>query len=316
MIMKYVEFINDLIKTATAEKSHLLVFGQNVNAGSCLGGLTKNLSLKPDSQIINTPNSENSLIGFGFGLLINGISSVYFMKQLDFLLLGVDQLVNTYGFIRNLSGKSPKAGFSIIATVYDQGYQGVQSSLNTLGDFCSIGRLPGLIITNALDAKRIISSVLVSPGFCIIGLSARLYREEIIHPKRLIYAAPDNSFFQYTDGGDVTIACFNFSFPQGWGLQSKLGKAGINASLFSVNSLTLLNWSYILKQTSKTHKLIIIDDSKSANLACDGLAFAASQIKAIKKIIVLKKPIGGNWLNPVSDQMSVDYEKIIKELEK
>lgn len=314
--MKYIEFINDLIRKEVARKTHLLVFGQNVAAGSCLGGLTKNLSLKHGSQIINTPNSENSLVGFGFGLLINGISSIYFMKQLDFLLLGVDQLVDTYGFIRNLYDLKKGASFSIVATAYDQGYQGVQSSLNTLGDFCSIGQLPGLVITNALDAKKIISTRLVSPGFRIIGLSARLYHQEIIAPDQIVHTAQDDTFFQYTTGKDLTIVCFNFSFPQGWGLQSELKKSGINAALFNVNSLTPINWDVILKQAAKTHKLIIIDDSKSANLACDDLAFAASQIKAIKKIIVFKKPIGKNWLNPIPDQMSVDYEKIIKELKK
>ena len=314
--MKYIEFINDLVKKELAKKARLLVFGQNVCAGSCLGGLTENLTLKQNSRIINTPNSENSLVGFGFGLMISGVSSVYFMKQLDFLLLGVDQLVNTYGFIRNLYDIKKIASFTIVAVVYDQGYQGVQSSLNTLGDFCSIGRLPGLVVTNALDAKKIISTGLVAPGFCIIGVSACLSKDEIITPDRIIYAAPDNTLFQYTEGSDATIACFNFSFPQGWELLGRLKQAGMKAALFGVNSLTPVKWSAILQQAAKTHKLIIIDDSKSANLACDNLAFAASQLKTIKKIIVLTRQLEEDWLNPISDQMNIDYKKIIKELKK
>ena len=57
--------------------------------------------MRPTSRIVNSTNAENSLCGFGFGLMIRGASAVFFMKQLDFLLLGIDQLVNTYNIIRN-----------------------------------------------------------------------------------------------------------------------------------------------------------------------------------------------------------------------
>ena len=86
--MKYIEFINNLIKQEVSGAENLVLFGQNISAGSCLGGLTRNLSVSNNSKIINSTNTENSLCGFGFGLMMNGVSSVFFMKQLDFLLLG------------------------------------------------------------------------------------------------------------------------------------------------------------------------------------------------------------------------------------
>ena len=45
--------------------------------------------------MFNTQNFEASLIGFGFGLMISNVSSVYFAKQLDFIILGLDHIVNT-----------------------------------------------------------------------------------------------------------------------------------------------------------------------------------------------------------------------------
>ena len=97
--MKYIEFINNLIKQEVSGAENLVLFGQNISAGSCLGGLTRDLSVSNNSKIINSTNTENSLCGFGFGLMMNGVSSVFFMKQLDFLLLGIDHLVNTFNVI-------------------------------------------------------------------------------------------------------------------------------------------------------------------------------------------------------------------------
>ena len=100
--MKYIEFVNATLKQEVLKHEKLVLFGQNISAGSCLGGLTRGLKITENSKIINSTNSENSLCGFGFGLMMGGINSVFFMKQLDFLLLGIDHLVNTFNIIRNL----------------------------------------------------------------------------------------------------------------------------------------------------------------------------------------------------------------------
>ena len=112
--MKYVEYVNRLIRDEVIKTDRLVLYGQNINAGSCLGGLTKNLKVRNNSKIINTQNSENTLVGVGFGLMLNKISSIFFMKQLDFLILGIDHLVNTYNIIR---ANAPKASFTIMPII-------------------------------------------------------------------------------------------------------------------------------------------------------------------------------------------------------
>jgi len=88
--MKYVQYLNSLIKEKSKNCSELVFFGQNINAGSSLSGLTEGLTIDKSGLIINTQNSENCLVGIGFGLMMNSVSSVFFMKQMDFLLLGID----------------------------------------------------------------------------------------------------------------------------------------------------------------------------------------------------------------------------------
>lgn len=314
--MKYLEFINQKIKDVVFSAEKVVLFGQNIGAGSCLGGLTRNLKIKENSMLINSTNTENSLCGFGFGLMINDISSVFFMKQLDFLLLGIDHLVNTYNIIRNNHQKNSNASFTIMPIIMDNGFQGAQSSHNNFGDFCSIARIQGYTITNKFDAERIINSKLINPGFRIIGVSQRLFKEDIIDPEKIVFVNDDLSLFQYTEGKDATIICFNFSFPQGWSLTQKLKENGINVSLFNVNSPTPINWKRIMDDIKKTKKVIIIDDSKSANQNCDSLLSEISTITEILRKIVLKKKIMDDWLNPIEDQMIIDEDLILKELMK
>lgn len=311
--MKYLEFINQKIKDSVSKPEKLVLFGQNINAGSCLGGLTRGLKVKESSLVINSTNSENSLCGFGFGMMINGVSSIFFMKQLDFLLLGIDHLVNTYNIIRNLKQENDSS-FTIMPTIVDNGYQGPHSSFNNLPDMCSIARIPGFSITTKWEAEKIIPDELISPGFRIITVSQRLFKEELLSPEKLHYSNNDNTVFQYSSGSDATIVCFNFSFPQGYELYQELKKNNIDTSIFNVTSPTPSNWSKIVENVQNTKKLITIDDTKSQNLACDALVADICGVVDLKKKIILKRPLSNDWLNPVSDRMEIDMKNILNEL--
>lgn len=311
--MRYLEFVNSLLKKEIANHDKLVLFGQNITAGSCLGGLTRGFSITKNSAMINSTNSENTLCGFGFGMMMNGVSSIFFMKQLDFLILGLDHLVNTYNIIRNTKlGKN--SSFTILPIVVDNGYQGPQSSFNNLSDMSSMARIPGFAITTKWEIEKIITNELFSPGFRIIAVSQRLFKEELPSPEKLHYSNNENTVFQYSSGVDVTIVCFNFSFPQGWLLHQELMKNHVNTSVFNVILATPTNWDEIIKNVCQTKKLIIIDDSKSHNLACDALVTDICGVCDLKKKIILKRYLSDVWLNPISDLMDLDMNKILYEL--
>lgn len=314
--MKYIEFVNQQIKEEVSKHENLVLFGQNITAGSCLGGLTRGLSIPESGKIINSTNSENTLCGFGFGLMINGVSSIFFMKQLDFLLLGIDHLVNTFNIIRNSNDLKSKASFTIMPIIMDNGYQGAQSSLNNFSDFCSIARIPGYTITNKFDSERIISSELVKPGFRIIGVSQRLFNDEILIPEKLEYVNSHNTVFQYTSGQKATIVCFNLSFPYGLELYRRLAVKGVYCSLFTINSPTSCDWSKILHDLKNTKKLVIFEDSKSANTNIHTFLYDALSSCKIDKKIIIQRKLDSNWLNPISDIINIDYDEIINSLMK
>jgi len=310
--MKYIELVNNLLKEQVSKQEQLVIFGQNISAGSCIGGMTRGLSIPKSGRVINSTNSENSLCGFGFGMMINEVSSIFFMKQLDFLLLGIDHLVNTFNVIRNHKNN---ASFTIFPIVMDNGYQGLQSSSNNFADFCSIARIKGYTITNKIDAEKIISSKLISPGFRIIAISQRMFKDEIIIPQELIYVNQENDVFQYSVGNDVTIVCFNFSFPYGQQMIDILKENNLTCSFFNVNSPTPTNWTKIVDDVYKTKKIIIIDDSKSENMNFHALLTDISDKIVLDKKIILKRNLDKiEWLNPIDDQMNINFEQVVNDL--
>lgn len=305
--MKYVEFINESVKKKVLEPEHIFLFGQNISAGSCISGFTRGLRVKPGGRIINTPNCESTLCGIGFGSMMNGVPAVFFMKQQDFLLLGIDQLVNTYNIVRR---RTPKVSFTIMPVIVDSGYEGPQSALNNLADFCSIARIPGYTVTNKIDAQEIINKYLIAPGFRIIGISQRLFKTEIIDVP-CVHMNEDRSVFQYTKGTDVSIVCFNLSLPHGLEIHRRMAEKDVQASVFSINAAMPIPWNEIMADVQVTKQVIIIDDLKSVNAPWQGLLNALYAQGAMKKHLVIQRSFEGYWCRPHHDQLEMDYDKVI-----
>lgn len=308
--MKYIEYLNAALKARVANEENLVIFGQNIAAGSCLSGLTRGLNVSGKSLVINTPNSENTLCGIGFGAMLSGANAIFFMKQLDFLFLGIDHIFNTYNILRR---KAPQTSFTVFPVIVDSGYEGPQASANNLSDFCSLANVEGYTLVGKADIDAIVKSRLITPGFRIICASQRLFKTELIETLP-IFISEDQRVYQYAAGSDVTVVCFNLSLPQGLEFNRQLTEKGISAELFSVHEALPGGWNKILESVARTRRLIILDDSKSVNTASvqlENKAMAEGPL-AYKKII--RRDLSGYHYRPHSDQFTVDSQAIILEL--
>jgi len=307
--VKYVQYLNSLIKQQVKDRPNLVVFGQNVNAGSSLSGLTRGLSMQNSSLLINTQNSENSLVGIGFGLMLNGVSSIFFMKQMDFLLLGVDHLVNTYNIVRQ---KNTSSSFTIFPITVDSGYEGPQSALNNLDDFCSIAGVDGYSFTNKEDSESIISNELIKPGFRILSPGQRLLREDVLTLD--VLHQHNNKYFQYYKGDDISIVCFNNSLSYGVEFHNIMLNRGLTSSVFSINCHLYTNFDHVINDINKTKRLLIIDDSKSRNRLSDRFLIEVLAKNASTKYkMIVRQPTVSDFY-PQKDSLDINYNSAIDDI--
>ncbi len=309
----YIAAINQLIVARLAQIPNLVLYGENINNGSHIVGMTRNLKAENGTRIINVGNGEATHCGLGFGLMLNGVSSVLFAKQLDFMLLGLEHFVNTYNFVRAHREAESLGSFTISVIVCNQGYQGPQSSFNALGDICSLARVPGYTMTNFREAEQIIRTQFGKPGFRFLALGQRFFQTEILDLE-LVDAAEDSSWFRYSTGSDVSIVCFNFSLPEGQILQTKLQERGMASSLFSVHQVFPQDWERIRQSVAQSRKLVVLDDSKSTHLLAYTLLHeVAKEIPSAQTVLLSRgKDVE---LGVCPDQLEIDYNSLIQQLE-
>jgi len=308
----YITAINEMLAKEIADIPHAVFYGENIDTGSRLSGLARNFKVADSSLLINTGNCEYTHCGIGFGMMLNGATAVLFAKQLDFMLLGMDHFVSTYQNIRAHRDIRTLGSFTIVVVAYDQGFQGPQSSFNALGDMCSVARVPGYTLTNNQDSAHIIRTQLRQPGFRFIALSQRHSPKEFLQLE-LIHVARDSAVFQYTEGSEATIACFNFTTPEGILLHQKLRERGLTSSVFSVNNVFPHDWSSIKRSVSRTGRLVVLDDSKSINLLGYALLHEVAEACPVsKRIIVTREADIDFGVSP--DRFQIDCDALVSRL--
>ena len=257
----YLEAMNQLLVEEAGRHPGLLQFGENIDKGSRLCGIAKNLA----GCVVNVGNCENTHVGAGLGMMLNGGRSVLFVKQLDFLPLAADQMLNTVSLLRAAQGEelTGPGSFTIVTIVCDQGWQGPQSSLVDLPGLCSLVRWDGYTLTSLEQARRVIGRHLVRPGVRILALSQRQFGEPV-RELPVLQAWNDEALVQHATGEESTVVCVGFSLEQGCELLGRLGERGKRISLFMAQPAMPHDWSPVAASATRTGRLVVFDDSKGA----------------------------------------------------
>ncbi|MCQ0987992.1 hypothetical protein [Jiella marina] len=306
--MTFVEIINAAIRERLARADRVVCFGQNITVASCLSGLTRDLAVHAGIEAINTPNCENAMAGFGFGLMLEGVDSIFFVKQLDFLLLAADQMVNTWNMARQAGATG---SFTIVPIVVDSGFEGPQSRLNNLADFCSLGDFEAYALSDANAAETIIARHLVAPGFRLLAPSQRLFRSAADQE------APEGidgeaGIFKLASGDAATVVAFNFAWPQARSLRAVLAAAGHPADLFGVAAVNRIDWTAIAESVARTGRLILIDDSRSMNRPGERLRSALADRGIAHRALPLYRRIDRRDLSPNPDRFVLDEAAVLE----
>lgn len=309
MSSTYLQAMNKIISDHVNKMENTLVYGENLDRGSYISGLSKNLIAGPTRLVKNVGNCEYTHCGVGFGLMMSGKNAVLFVKQLDFMMLGIDHFVSTHGSIRATKYQQSLGSFTIVTAIYDQGFQGPQSSFRGLGEICSMSGVSGFLLQELSDAKKIVEEEIPKPGIRFLALSQRKANEELDEID-IVDAAPDNSVIQYRRGSDASIVCFGHSLAAGKSLLNICNENGKDASLFSGNFVKDAKWGLAVHDVSRTKKLVMIDDTRSTtSLAFRFLTDVLEFDPDVEFTVVRDRD---EKSTAVSDErFDVDYERVI-----
>jgi hypothetical protein len=306
--MDYITTINGLLKKELANHSTSVIYGQNINAGSRLGGFAKGLDSIEGCEVINTPNVENSLVGMGFGLMLKNIPSVFLMKQQDFLLLGVDQLVNTWNALKS---RGPFVPFVIAMIVVDNGWEGPQSSFNNTNSLAELSDLKCFIANGVDISEKAINQAFLG-GPSLLAISQKMFKLESQDLSDIFNKVEKLNYNLYTSKNlatkKIVIISVNFTAENCLEISKNAIDIGLNVNLlvFYTNQFKISEND--LDSFKDAEVVIVLDDSKSTSNRINELFIEITRYISVDKIKSVVRKDFGVWHVPNVD--CLDYQEV------
>ena len=94
MSITYLEAIRAAQAKALADDSRVFIYGQDVGEFGGAFKATKNLAVEFPGRVLDSPISEDAMVGLAVGAAIEGLRPIIEMQFADFSTIGFNQVVN------------------------------------------------------------------------------------------------------------------------------------------------------------------------------------------------------------------------------
>ncbi len=255
-----------------------------------------------EKRVKDTPISESAILGAALGSALTGMRPVAEIQYSDFLLCGMDQLVNQIAKIRLMTGGQAKVPLVIRAPIGTP--RGGSQHCNSLEAWFM--HIPGLKVvapSTAYDAKGLLKTAIRDDNPVLFFEHTRLYGSKSIgssaeeKPKEALalgsyvpeeeYTIPFGVADTKKEGKDVTVVATMFMVHIVFSLLEELEKEGISVELIDPRTLVPLDKATILNSVKKTNRLVIVSED---SLTC-GVASEISAIVSEEAFDFLDAPI-------------------------
>lgn len=269
-LITYREALAGSMRDALKTNPRSLVYGLCVTDHTGIFGTT--LGLEKDfgpERVFDTPLSEDAMTGFAVGAGLGGLYPIHIHIRCDFMMLAMNQLVNSASKYKYMSGGSFEVPMLVRGVIGRSWGQGAQHSQSLQSLFAHI---PGLTVIMPSSARRVKDSyahAVNSYKSPVVSLEHRLLYDYVFEPDNEEPRKNPFTSYMMQKGSDVTIVATSIMVQEAQRAARFVKEAaGINVEIIDLNCLTHPDVGMILKSVKKTGRLIVADTGWSSYGVC------------------------------------------------
>ena len=286
-IKTYREALNEVMHSEMERDSNVFVCGEDISGGAGgtsgereasggIFGVTAGLLPRfGEDRVIDTPISENTIVGMAAGASLAGKRGVAEIMFADFVTLALDQMMNQAAKFRYMSGGKAKCPI-VIRVPYGAGMNmGAQHSQTMYNIVTSVPGLKCVMPTSPADAKGLLTAAIRDDDPVVFFEHKAMYGSKGEVPDGE-YIIPFGQAAVLNEGDDVSIIAMGRMVLFAKESIKKLKAEGINCDLIDLRTTSPLDENAILDSVEKTGRVVIVDESTPrCSLASDIAGFIA-----------------------------------------
>jgi pyruvate dehydrogenase E1 component beta subunit/2-oxoisovalerate dehydrogenase E1 component beta subunit len=276
MSITYLEAIREAQARALAEDSRVYIYGQDVGAFGGAFKATKNLANEYPGRVLDSPISEDAIVGSAIGAAIEGMRPIIEMQYADFSTVGFNQIVNNAAtlywrtetkcpiVIRLPSGGTPGSG-----PFHSQSMEGLYATY------------PGLIVMTPATVEDAYSMLLeaVEIDDPVIFCEHKYLYYHLKAEALPAEAMPAGKARIARAGRDATVVTYSAMVHEALAMAEELAREGIEVEVVDLRSVKPLDTDTVLASVARTGRLLAVGEAWPwggvtaevvARVACDG----------------------------------------------
>lgn len=287
--VSYAEAIREALREEMARDEQVFVIGEDVGEPGGVFGVTKGLLAQfgPD-RVLDTPISEEAVVGAAVGAALIGGRPVVEVMFSDFVTLAMDMLVNQAAKTHYMTGGRLRVPMTVRMVTGTAGATAAQHSQSLEAWFTHTPGLKCVAPATPRDAKALLKTAVRDPDPVLFFEHKQLYtmKEEIPDD---VEPLPLGSGRIARAGGDLTIVAYLHTLHQALDAADLLAADGVSAEVFDPRSLVPFDRAGLRASLERTGRLLIAHEApQRSGFGAEVAAVAAEECWALLRSPVVR----------------------------
>jgi len=274
----YLDAIREALTQKMETDERIFLIGEDVGLYGGAFGLTLGMLEKfGKDRIMDTPISEQGIVGIAIGAALMGLRPVVEIMFSDFLMLALEQIANQAAKIYYMFGgkasvplviRTPGGGGTGAAAQHSQSLEAI------------LNHIPGIKVimpSTPYDAKGLFISAISDPNPVIFIEHKLLYKKVKGEVPENIYSIPLGKADIKREGKDITVVATSLMVHKVLKVAENLLSKGIDIEVIDPRTIKPLDLETILNSIKKTGRVVLVEE---ACYTGGFTSFLASEIQA------------------------------------
>jgi len=257
--MMYIEALRTALREEMRRDKSVFIMGEDITRYGF--GVNRGLleEFGPE-RVRNTPISEAAIIGSAVGAALRRMRPVVEIMFVDFIMIGMDQIVNQAAKMSYLSNGELSVPIVIRTPEGTEWFGGGAQHSQTLHSmFMNIPGLKLVIPSDPYDAKGLLKSAIRDDNPVIFFEHKELYTQKGEVPEEE-YTIPLGKATIKRQGKDITLVATSWMVKHSLEVAEDL-KGKISIEVIDPRTLVPLDKETIINSVKKTGRLLVVDES-------------------------------------------------------
>lgn len=259
--ISYVQAFNEAVRLCMRDDPDVFCAGEDIGAFGgvfgTFGGLQKEFG---EQRVVDTPISEQAIVGLGVGAAVCGLRPVVDLMFMDFICVAMDQIVNQAAKLKYMFGGTATLPLTITTCAGAGLSAAAQHSQSLEALLCHIPGLKVVYPSNPYDVKGLMVSCIREDNPTVLIKHKRLLGVSGAVPEGL-YDIPIGVAHVARTGRDVTVVAVGRMVSEALTAAERLAGEGIACEVIDPRTLQPLDLPTIVESVRRTNHVLVVHEA-------------------------------------------------------